>query len=232
MNNLESQMKLILKEIPVHIARLEVHPYEYYMGKICQLFPKTEENPNGYEPRGYTLSCDNCGGAFYSPEAFPYTELCPQCSEPDYPPELDYLPDGSGKELKPDRLLTDEGNIYDAGCGQEICCDILPKHLSGQNLEDCYLGISKVIQTFLDKRLKAQDAKTASILKAKYAADMEHLSHLVDDVISLEEQVKSKDAECQARVERIKREIETIGMNDLGFVHLIPEEWQSLWEGV
>ena len=47
------------------------------------------------------------------------------------------------------------------------------------------------------------DAKTASILKKKYEADMKHLSHLIDDVIELEKKVKSKDAECQERVDKL-----------------------------
>ena len=46
-------------------------------------------------------------------------------------------------------------------------------------------------------------AKTASILKKKYEADMKHLLHLIDDVFELEKKVKSKDAECQERVDKL-----------------------------
>ena len=54
------------------------------------------------------------------------------------------------------KVLSDEGDIYDADCGQEICCNTLPKYLNGQNLEDCYLEISKIVQGFVDERIKAQ----------------------------------------------------------------------------
>ena len=36
-----------------------------------------------------------------------------------------------------------------------------------------------------------------------YEADMKHLLHLIDDVFELEEKVKSKDAECQERVDKL-----------------------------
>lgn len=51
--------------------------------------------------------------------------------------------------------------------------------------------------------VEAQRDLTASILKKKYEANMKHLSHLIDDVIELEEKVKSKDAECQERVDKL-----------------------------
>ncbi len=55
--------------------------------------------------------------------------------------------------------LTDEGDVYDALCGQEICCDILPKYTTDVN---CYLEISSVIIKFVNERTSAQLDKCLS----------------------------------------------------------------------
>jgi len=77
-----------------------------------------------------------------------------------------------------------------------------------ESLEEFFAQNHAELDTIMMDVLK----QVASILKKKYEADMEHLSHLVDDVIHLEEKVKSKDAECQERVERIFREIDQYGI--------------------
>ena len=55
-----------------------------------------------------------------------------------------------------DGLSIDEGHIYDADCGQAICCDILPQYLSGESLVHCYQELSVIIQQFAGERVKAQ----------------------------------------------------------------------------
>ena len=41
---------------------------------------------------------------------------------------------------------------YDAECGQEICCDILPKYIGGSKRFDCYREISKVVIEFVSRQ--------------------------------------------------------------------------------
>lgn len=97
--------------------------------------------------------------------------------------DLIFVNDSQLFEPKPDKLLT----------GKKI--GKIATSIKGDTV-----WLSK---TYLEPYLQAQRDLTASILKKKYAADMAHLSHLIDDVISLEEQVKSKDAEI------VKLEVES-----------------------
>ena len=52
--------------------------------------------------------------------------------------------------------MKERGPEYDANCGQEICCAILPKYVAGEALESCYIEISKVIEDFVNEERKAQ----------------------------------------------------------------------------
>ena len=45
---------------------------------------------------------------------------------------------------------------FDSDCGQTIACDILPKYLSGKNLENCYLEVSRIVMESIETRATAQ----------------------------------------------------------------------------
>ncbi len=84
-------------------------------------------------------------------------------------------------------VLSDEGDIFDADCGQAISCDILPRYINKQKLEACYTEISSGIITFVEERLEAQrddacrkrDKQWIEWIKehASFHSD-EHLSYL------------------------------------------------------
>ena len=112
----------------------------------------------------YTLTCDNCGKAFYSLEAFPSSQICPKCSKPDEwfteeriksAIERDEVYKKYNKEhpLEPDdRLLTPREK------------DIAWKAACGDNTDLVKLSYPDVL-------LKAQDAQTAPIIRKEKDAE-------------------------------------------------------------
>ena len=55
-----------------------------------------------------------------------------------------------------DTVMPERGSEYDDECGQEIACDILPKYISGELLETCYLEVSRAIERFVELERQAQ----------------------------------------------------------------------------
>ena len=54
-------------------------------------------------------------------------------------------------------VVENEGDIYDANCGQTIACDILPKYMTNPNQQEpCYLEISKMVCEFVDEMVEVQ----------------------------------------------------------------------------
>jgi len=173
MNQIEKIKKILGR---YYIEKTQGAPVEIVAEEICQQFPKSPDNPDGYEPKpdisgwkddGVTLTYD---------------------------------------EPKPDeKLLTDE-QIYE---------------ILGAN-KNCNLPY--VYSKWLGLLLKAQNAKTASIKDAE-------IKNLIVKIIELngqllEYKLGKKDAECQARVERIFKEIEEISLlGDAGGKVVISNMW-------
>ncbi len=59
-----------------------------------------------------------------------------------------------------DTVMLERGPEYDANCGQEIYCHILPKYVAKEDHESCYTEVQKVIREFVESERKAQAETT------------------------------------------------------------------------
>lgn len=55
-----------------------------------------------------------------------------------------------------DTVMMEWGADYDANCGQEICCSILPQYVDSALVEECYLKIQELIYEFVKLELEVQ----------------------------------------------------------------------------
>jgi len=72
-------------------------------------------------------------------------------------------------------------------------------------------------------------ARSLKIIKKQILALFEKEKLMIEGYMEMAKEAAVKEAKKQER-ERIFKNIEGIGLNDLGFVHLAPEEWQALKE--
>lgn len=55
-----------------------------------------------------------------------------------------------------DTVMLERGVDYDTSCGQEMVCDILPKYVNGEQIDECYYEISNLIDKFVCSERKQQ----------------------------------------------------------------------------
>jgi len=74
----------------------------------------------------YTLTCDNCGGTFYSEEGFPDSHLCPMCLK--VADKQKELREGLARKLRTYRLNEVEGHEDDCIVPWDECDDFTKGH--------------------------------------------------------------------------------------------------------
>jgi len=191
----------------------EVLNYLKRLRGVRPMADKTEE-----VKRLYSLNCDQCGEVFKGSSGFPYPPLCPKCRKP--------KPD----ENRYKHLETELGNEHPPLIDRaEMLCSSL-------NGKYCFDAVKDVI---IEACLHQRDLDIAWYEAARQQnTPKPNESRLwtpseVADAITKTASIK--DAECQRRVERIKRKIESTYKErlknlEMNVYYITDGKWNAIWK--
>lgn len=162
----------------------------------------------GYEPKQvYTLNCDLCGGVFINPDAFPSPQVCSQCSDENGLLTHDGILSAlNRKPFNCIRHISLAPGLYDEL--REIAKAQRGLTASIKDAE-CHKRVQAVEETLQKLYQEAQDKWMDDVLQQEAECQSKIEQTIKDDADRCAGYLKLAREECQQRVERIFREVES-----------------------